>query len=204
MSSSNGSNKDSRDIVGADDIQSRLPTDIAETVAIGKLVQVDFILRDAEGLNVQADQSSFSVVIGSGQLLPRIEGALIGLGVGDRATLKLQPNEAFGQRDAAKVIEFDRDEFPSDVVAGDHFEAEQDGGAVVVLRIVEVQPEFVKVDLNHPLAGQLVELEFFVRGIRQADKQELFDAQAPAKTPDDSPSIGLMPVGRLLRGRPGR
>jgi FKBP-type peptidyl-prolyl cis-trans isomerase SlyD len=203
MVSSNGSDEESKDVGRSDEIQVPLPAG-TETATTGKLIQVDFILRDAEGQSVQADQSSFSVIIGSGQLLPRIEGALIGLSVGDRATLKLQPKEAFGERDAAKVIEFDRDEFPSDVVAGDHFEAEQDGGAVVVLRIVEVEPDFVKVDLNHPLAGQRVELEFVVKGIRQADEQELADAQVRAKTPSEHTSNGLMPVGRLLRGRAGR
>jgi FKBP-type peptidyl-prolyl cis-trans isomerase 2 len=204
MTSSNGSDKYSEDIGGAESAQTPSLTAIPESVAIGKWVQVDFILRDAEGRNIEADQRSFTAVIGSGQLLPQIEDGLIGLGVGDRTILKLQPNEAFGQRDAAKVVEFDRDEFPPDVVAGDHFEAEQDGGAVVVLRIVDVQPEFVKVDLNHPLAGQRVELEFLVTEIRQADEQELASGQSEEKTPDESTSMGLLPVGRLLRGRPGR
>ncbi len=203
MTSSNGSDDDSQTVGSSNDIQSGSST-VAEAVTKGKLVKVDFILRDVEGQSVQGDQSSFTTVIGSGQLLPRIERALIGLGVGDRATLKLQPKEAFGERDAAKLIEFDRDEFPPDVVAGDHFEAEQDGGAVVVLRIVEVQPEFVKVDLNHLWPASSIELEFFVRSIRQADKQELEDTQAQAKTPYDPKDGGLMPAGRLLRGRPGR
>ena len=162
------------------------------------------MLRDADGINVHADQDSFSAVIGSGQLLPRIEGALIGLSVGERATLRLRPSEAFGERDAAKVIEFDRDEFPPDVAAGDHFEAEQDGGAGVVLRIVEVRPEYVKVDLNHPLAGQFVELEFCVRNVGEPGKQELADMQPQANSPCTGTSTDLMPVGRLLRGRPGR
>ncbi len=202
MNNSDRSDKESG--VSSDDSESRSPAPKHETAAIGKLVQVDFLLRDADGINVQADQDSFSAVIGSGQLLPRIEGALIGLSVGERATLRLQPKEAFGDRDAAKVIEFDRDEFPPDVAAGDHFEAEQDGGAVVVLRIVEVQPEFVKVDLNHPLAGQFVELEFFVRNVREAGKHELSDMKAQANSPTMGTSADLMPVGRLLRGRPGR
>src|ERR1700690_2339900 len=130
MNSSHESGKESK--AGSfRDIQSRSPATNNETATSGKLVRVDFIVRDADGLSVQADQESFSAVIGCGQLLPRIEGVLIGLGVGDRATLRLQPKEGFGDRDAAKVIEFERDEFPPDVAAGDHFEAEQDGGAVV-------------------------------------------------------------------------
>ncbi len=119
-----------------------------EVVEPGKVIQVDICLRDEEGLNVQTDQESFDIIVGVGQLLPKIENALIGLRSGDRQSIRLRPQEAFGEWDAAKIIDFDRDEFPTDVAAGDHFEAEQTEGGVLVLRIIEVAASYVRVDLK--------------------------------------------------------
>ncbi len=184
-----------------DDSNSKLQTGDVRLVAPGNAVEVSFTLRDEEGTLVQTDQESFNAVVGSRQLLPQIELGLLGLHVGERKKIRLKPSEAFGHRDAAKIVEFDRDEFPPDVGQGDHFEAEQESGGVLVLRILEVQADHVKVDLNHPLAGQTIELDFIVTGIRPATEQEL-NAAKVAEESQISPKHGaLLPVGRLLRGR---
>lgn len=183
-----GSNRESR-------------ADNAGLVAPGKAVEVTFTLRDEEGCLVQTDQDSFDVVIGARRLLPQIESGLLGLQVGEQRTIRLKPNEAFGRRDADKVIDFDRDEFPSDVKQGDHFEAEDENGGVLVLRILDVQADHVKVDLNHPLAGQTIEFDFLVTNIRQPTERELEAATMAEKSHASAEPNALLPVGSLLRGR---
>jgi FKBP-type peptidyl-prolyl cis-trans isomerase SlyD len=170
----------------------------------GNVIRADLLVRDQNGLDVEPDQKSIDLLIGSGQLLPQIEAALIGLRQGERRSIRLHPNEAYGERDETKIVEFDRDEFPADISAGDHFEAERDEGGIVVLRIIEVRSDAVKVDMNHPLAGQSVELEFCVKCIRSATRQELEVANAWQERQNFGVQGELMPVGRLLRGRPGR
>ena len=184
-----------------DDANRELGPDDVGLVAPGSAVEVTFTLRDEEGSLVQTDQDSFNVIIGSRRLLPQIETGLLGLHVGEHRTIRLKPNEAFGHRDAAKVIEFDRDEFPSDVRQGDHFEAEEENGGVLVLRILDVQADHVRVDLNHPLAGQTSEFELLVTSIRRATEQELEAATAPEKSQTSKERDALLPVGRLLQGR---
>jgi len=172
-----------------------------EIVKPGSKVQVDFTLADAEHASIQTDKSSFDVVVGFGQLLPQIEATLMGLRIGESRTLELKAHEAFGERDPGKIVEFDRDEFPEDVAAGDHFEAEQEGGSIIVLRVMEVLPDGVVIDLNHPLAGQSVFLTFTVREVRPATQIELDATSIQEKQTEVSKLDALLSPQSLLRGR---
>jgi len=172
-----------------------------EIVKPGSKVQVDFTLADAEHASIQTDKSSFDVVVGFGQLLPQIEATLMGLRIGESRTLELKAHEAFGERDPGKIVEFDRDEFPEDVAAGDHFEAEQEGGSIIVLRVMEVLPDGVVIDLNHPLAGQSVFLTFTVREVRPATQLELDATSMQEKQTEVSKLDALLSPQSLLRGR---
>ena len=175
-----------------------------EIVKPGSRIQVDFTLADAEHASVQTDKSSFEVVVGLGQLLPQIEATLMGLRIGESSTLELKALEAFGERDPGKIIEFDREEFPEDVAAGDHFEAEQEGGTLIVLRVMEVLPDGVVIDLNHPLAGQSIFLTFKVRDVRPATQLELDALSSQEKHTEVSKLDALLSPQSLLRGRNGR
>jgi len=176
----------------------------SELVEPGSKIRVEFALEDENGSGVQADKDSFDVIVGFGQLLARIETALLGMRLGETVTLTLAAEEAFGKRDPCKIIEFDRDEFPPDVVAGDHFEAEQQDGTILVLRILEVLQDGVVVDLNHPLAGQKVHLALTVRQVRPATKSELDAMLASEKRTATFELDALLPPQSLLRGRTER
>lgn len=170
----------------------------------GKFVRLALQVRDQDGSLVEADKKTIELVIGNRQLTPALEQALIGLRPGERRTIRLHPNDAYGEWDAAKVVAFDRDEFPADVVAGDHFEAERDDGSIAVLRIVEVQSGAVIADMNHQLAGQIVELEVKVESVRFANRQELDVARLGQEKQNYLVPAELVPVGRLLQGRSRR
>jgi len=173
-------------------------------VTPGSKIRVDFVVADEAGIVVQTDKNAFEVVIGFRQLLPQIEGVLIGARIGQTKTVKLQSREAFGERDPAKIIEFDRDEFPADVAAGDHFEAEQEDGTILVLSVMEVLHDAVVVDLNHPLAGQCVSLRLTVAESLPATEAELEEAKS-LQNADRADELGaLLSPERLLRGQQRR
>ncbi len=173
-------------------------------VEAGCKIRVDFSLADEEHATVQTDKTSFDVVIGFGQLLPQIEAALMGARLGETKKLELKPKQAFGERDPQKIVEFDRDEFPKDVAAGDHFEAEQEDGGIIVLRVMEVLPDGVVIDLNHPLAGQSVFLALTVADIRPASQEELDAAKSQRKDAEVARLGNLLSPESLLRGRTER
>ena len=123
----------------------------------------------------------------------------MGLAAGGERETRLDPQDAFGERDPEAIIEVERSEFPDDVAAGDEFEAEHlEENAAIPLRVVEVRDDAVVVDTNHPLAGQRIILKWRVLSVRPATEQEL--EEAVARLSDPAPVEGpLLPVERLLR-----
>ena len=158
-------------------------------------------LHDAEGEPVQAEPTETSFVFGYGALLPALEAGLEGLPEGAKRSLTLKPAEAFGERDPKATLEVLRDEFPEDVAAGDVFDAEDDDApdGLVLLRVLEVTPETVILDRNHPLAGQKVRFDVEVLEVRPAEDTEISAAEA-ALTDEETPEESLIPAASLLRG----
>jgi FKBP-type peptidyl-prolyl cis-trans isomerase SlyD len=170
----------------------------------GKVVHLGLTVLDDTQEGLQIDTSKLDVMVGFGQLLPKVEQALIGLQVGGQCAVKLQPAEAFGEYDELKVVQFDKDDFPSDVQAGDLFEVENERSEVAHLKVLQVHEDHVLVDLNHDLAGKCVTIKFEVLAIRPANGRELAAARKRQANADVQRAEGLLPVNALLQGRTRR
>lgn len=175
-------------------------------VGPGMWTKLEYRVFDAEGEAVEDQSSELGFVFGYGAILPALEAALEGATVGARRSITLAPEDAYGRRDPKATLEVDRDEFPPDARAGDRFEAETEDGRVVVLRLLEVTPEVVVIDQNHPLAGQRVRFELGVREVRPATPEELAEAErrlaaedAADPAAEDAPPALISPQS-LLRG----
>jgi FKBP-type peptidyl-prolyl cis-trans isomerase SlyD len=181
-----------------------MPKNSNPVVDAHKVVRLAVTLRDSQGEALLTDNSSLEVLTGFGQLLAHVEQSILGLAVGEKCVLELKPSEAFGERDESKVIEFDREDFPQDVAPGDIFDAEGDNGTLTPLAVLEVQDEYVLVDMNHTLAGKSVTVEFEVLGVRSASKDDIRAASIAKQNSQSQPEDTLLPLNRLLGGRPRR
>ncbi len=143
-------------------------------------VALGYRLYDAEGELVEAsrEEDSFEVLFGYGQLSPELEQLLEGARAGQVRSIQLAADQAFGRRDPERVIEVDRDELPKDVAVGDELCAETEAGEPVVLRVLELEPEFAVLDANHPLADQEVRLELVIEDVWPAASDEVREAEA--------------------------
>jgi FKBP-type peptidyl-prolyl cis-trans isomerase SlyD len=172
-------------------------------VAPSMWVRLGYRAFDEDGEPIESLSNEIDYVQGFGALLPALESALEGAVAGDHRAVTLSPRQAFGPRRKEAIIELDPEEFPADVQPGDRFEAETDEGMLVVLRILEVGPDVVVVDTNHPLAGQRVRFELDVQEVRPASAQELASAER-ALLSERPASEDIIPAERLLRGRSQR
>ena len=99
-----------------------------------------------------------TLTVGDGTLQPGLELAIYGLGAGDRQTLNLMPEQAYGLRDPALIQEMPRTDFPADfdpqpgqIIAFSLPDDEEAAGSVL-----SADESRVEVDFNHPLAGHEV------------------------------------------------
>jgi FKBP-type peptidyl-prolyl cis-trans isomerase SlyD len=171
-------------------------------------VRLSVVVHDAEGAPVQDEPSETAFVFGYGAILPALEEGIAGMPEGAKKQITLKPLDAFGERDPSALLEVLRDEFPPDVAEGDVFDADEDDapdapGGAVLLRVLEVTPDSVILDRNHPLAGQKVRFDVTVLEVRPAEEAEISAAEALLTGAKPAPEP-LIPVASLLRGGPRR
>ena len=99
-----------------------------------------------------------SLTMGDGTLQPGLELALYGLSAGDRQTLQLLPEQAYGLRDPALIQEMPRTDFAADFTPepGQIIAFALPNGDEAAGSVISVGEGRVEVDFNHPLAGHEV------------------------------------------------
>jgi FKBP-type peptidyl-prolyl cis-trans isomerase SlpA len=131
---------------------------------IGQNTQVTlhFALRLENGDTVDStfDKAPATFKVGDGSLLPGFEAALFGFKAGDKRTLEVLPENAFGQPNPQNVQIMPRSQFQGMelsegllVIFNDAANTELPG---VVKAFDEAQ---VTIDFNHPLAGKTLTFE---------------------------------------------
>ncbi|MBW2999183.1 peptidylprolyl isomerase [Candidatus Woesearchaeota archaeon] len=96
--------------------------------------------------------------VGAKQLIKGFEDAVIGMEKGEEKEITLQPSEAYGDNNPQLIKEVPKEKLPQDkeVKPGMMLLMGLPNGAQVPARITEVTEKTVKIDLNHPLAGKVL------------------------------------------------
>lgn len=102
-----------------------------------------------------------SFEIGSGQIIPGFEKGVIGMAPGDTKTVTIAPEQAYGPYRDDQIIEVEREKLPDDIdpEIGQRLQVQQHNGQTAVVTIKEISDDVVKLDANHPLAGQELTFE---------------------------------------------
>lgn len=100
--------------------------------------------------------------VGSGKIISGLDEGLIGMELGEKRTIKVPVEKAYGIRRPEGVMKVPLDNFPPDFVArpNDIIQGKTAGGHDVIAVVVEKQEDGIVLDMNHPLAGE--ELNFDV------------------------------------------
>jgi FKBP-type peptidyl-prolyl cis-trans isomerase SlyD len=156
------------------------------------MVELEYELLDKEGevLETTADDGPVTYLHGHGEILGGLERALDGAEIGANLTVTLAPEDAYGLHDPEGIVAVPRSEFPADaeIVPGDCVdvtvdEDDEDEGTIEMV-VVEIRPDTIFLDANHPLAGQEVTFRVNVLTVREATEEEI--AQHGSQ-PDESP-----------------
>jgi FKBP-type peptidyl-prolyl cis-trans isomerase 2 len=96
-----------------------------------------------------------------------MELAIFGLSEGDKQTLTLTAEQGFGVRDEDNIHDMPLSDFPEDLPpeAGLSYSFESPDDAEIPGTVLSVKQDAVKVDFNHPLAGQEIVFSVEILGI---------------------------------------
>ncbi|MDO4790477.1 MAG: FKBP-type peptidyl-prolyl cis-trans isomerase [Porphyromonas sp.] len=122
----------------------------------------------------------FQYIHGLGMMLPAFEQKLLGLEAGEKFDFVLSCTDAYGERsdeyiaNLPKEIFMVEDEFDSEMVfAGAQVPLMDAEGNQLIGTVVEVADEHVRVDLNHPLAGNDLHFIGEVTDVHEATTEEI-------------------------------
>ncbi len=139
------------------------------TAALGATVQVHYVLTGERGDVLDSSRSGepLEVTIGGGRVIPGFERALVGMAEGETKTVTIEASDAYGSWQDALVQEVPRSQLPGelDLEVGRRLTGTDPEGRAVVLTVHEVADDTVKLDANHPLAGQDLTFELEVVGV---------------------------------------
>jgi FKBP-type peptidyl-prolyl cis-trans isomerase SlyD len=137
------------------------------------VVTLNYSVADADGNIVDAGDSPLIYLHGGyGGIFKRVESALEGKRVGDKLSVTLAPEDAFGDYDADLVTAEPRSLFPDDIEVGMQFERPNDDGENVLYTVTAIEDDSVVVDSNHPLSGLAITFSCTVSALRPATSDE--------------------------------
>ena len=119
------------------------------------------------------DRDAMAILIGHGNIIPGLEEAMMGREAGEKFSITISPEQAYGERRDGLNQRIPRKLFKG---------ARLTPGMQVVLptemgprpmTVLKVGISVVDVDLNHPMAGMTLEFETEIVSVREATAEEL-------------------------------
>jgi peptidylprolyl isomerase len=124
---------------------------------LGDTVKIHFTgkLLDETVIETSKDRDPLEFKIGDGNVIPGLEQGVIGMAAGDKKTIAISPQDAFGEPQEDLVVGINKSEFPKDVelATGAYLNIESSDGKEFKAKVVEIKEDTVTLDANHPLAG---------------------------------------------------
>ena len=124
----------------------------------GDKIQVHYHgkLTSGETFDSSAGREPLEFEVGSGMVIKGFDDGVTGMTVGEKKTVNIPFDEAYGAKNPEMVIEMPKDRFPKDmeIEVGMPLGMSDQEGQQFEVTIVEIKDDVVLLDANHRLAGQ--------------------------------------------------
>ena len=141
------------------------------------VVTLKYSLFDADGKLIEESKDPIVYLHGGyDNIFQKVESALGSKEPGDKISVTMEPEDAFGEYDETLIRIEETDKFPPTIKVGDQFEGVADHGDhehALVYTITDIADGKVVADGNHPLAGVRLRFDCEVVDVRPASKEEI-------------------------------
>lgn len=146
-----------------------------------KMVSVNYKLTvDGKVADQSREGSPLQFVCGAGMLLPKFEGAIMGLEPGEKVSFTLKPKDGYGEIIAEAIVDLPKNIFVIDgkpaeemLFVGNQIPMSDAQGNRLTGRVMEVGSDTVKMDFNHPMAGKELNFDVEVVEVRDVTPEDL-------------------------------
>jgi peptidylprolyl isomerase len=124
----------------------------------GDTVRIHYSGSLSDGTQFDSSEGSepLEFAVGSGAVITGFEKAVEGMAAGEKKSVTIEPDEAYGPRHDQLVQDVPKSALPDDVApaVGMQLQGKSADGQVMNLTVTDVADESITVDANHPLAGE--------------------------------------------------
>ncbi|MBK7433603.1 MAG: peptidylprolyl isomerase [Chitinophagaceae bacterium] len=129
-----------------------------QQVKEGDVVRVHYTgkLTSGEQFDSSAGREPLEFTVGAGQMIKGFDAAMPGMTLGEKKTINIAPEDAYGPRNEDAIIQFPKENVPAEMVLepGMPLTLSNQQGQPVPVIVLEITDEVVIMDANHFLAGQ--------------------------------------------------
>lgn len=118
-------------------------------------------LNDGTVFDSSEGKQSLKFVIGNGEVIAGFENGVKEMKLNQEKTIKINPKDAYGEKNSQLIISVPRNKFPPELEVGGRLVLKGPQGQSLNAVVSEVKQDSVIIDLNHPSAGK--ELNFKVK-----------------------------------------
>jgi FKBP-type peptidyl-prolyl cis-trans isomerase SlyD len=140
------------------------------------VVTLHYTLKDDAGEVIDSSDGGepLAYLHGHGNLVVGLERELTGKVAGDKLSVKVTPQDGYGERDAAMVQRLPRRQLKgiAKLYVGMKLHAQTQEGPREVT-VTQVLGDTVTIDANHPLAGKNLNFDIEITDVRDASSEEL-------------------------------
>ena len=146
-----------------------------------KMVAVHYTLTiDGQIADRSQPEKPLEFICGTGMLLPKFEGALLGKEAGDKVSFTLEPKDGYGEIIAEAIVELPKNiimidgKIAEDILfVGSQVPMSDAQGNRMMGIVKEVGEETVILDFNHPMAGKTLNFDEEVVSVRDVTPADL-------------------------------
>ena len=129
-----------------------------QTVKKGDTVKVHYHGRLTDGTTFDSSEgrAPLEFEVGAGSVIKGFDDAIIDMKIGDKKTVNIPVDQAYGPRNEEMIIDFPKERLPADLnpEVGMQLQMNSQDGQVMPVQVIEVEGDSIRLDANHPLAGE--------------------------------------------------
>jgi len=140
------------------------------------VVSLDYVLTvDGEVADSSEGYAPLQFLQGHQNIIAGLEKELYGMQIGETKEIIVQPADAYGEYDKNAFIDIPKTQFPAnfEFKLGKTIRLTDPNGRATNADIMEIRADEVRLDLNHPMAGKVLNFKVTVVGLRHATAEEL-------------------------------
>lgn len=113
-------------------------------------------LTTGEQFDSSEGREPLSFKVGAGQMIKGFDEAIPGMAVGEKKTINISPENAYGEKNQEAIVEFPKSNIPEDLKLepGMKLQLQNENGDPIPVVVSEIKDDVVVLDANHELAGK--------------------------------------------------